>query len=118
MGADPQEQQLLADVADLISCIIEAAPFRATDQEPDFKVKQLRGPREKSLAARHLATRAFQKALYGSPQCPPCIEAFAESAMFSSVLTSMAQWCIQTKDHTGIISFGAGMEPCVEASHV
>ena len=64
---DPREQELLADVADLISCIIEAAPFRAVEQAPEFRMKQLRGPREKSLAAKHIAARAFQKALYGGP---------------------------------------------------
>ncbi|KAK9854219.1 hypothetical protein WJX84_003271 [Apatococcus fuscideae] len=64
-GSDPREQQLLADVSDLLSRVIEAAPQRAFDQRPGFRIKVNRGPRDKSLAARHIKARAFQKALQG-----------------------------------------------------
>lgn len=65
VGADPREQQLLADVSHLVSRIIEAAPQRAFDQRPGFRIRVNRGPRDKSLAARHIKARAFQKALQG-----------------------------------------------------
>ena len=67
VGADPREQQLLADVSDLLGRIIEAAPQRAFDQRPGFRIRVNRGPRDKSLAARHIKARAFQKALQGLP---------------------------------------------------
>lgn len=71
MGADPREQQLLADVSHLVSRIIEAAPQRAFDQRPGFRIRVNRGPRDKSLAARHIKARAFQKALQGASEPGP-----------------------------------------------
>ena len=69
--ADPEEQQLLAEAAQFISRLVDAAPQRAIDERLNQRVKQHRGPREKSLAARHMANRAFQRALHGKHTLPP-----------------------------------------------